>query len=247
MTATPQSAPVAASARRPGRYLLAGGVIAAAAGAWLVLTVTHPGGHHHTVAMGPALTGWLIMIIAMMLPTALPLLELVRRLVPGRAAIVALVAAIYVAVWTVAGVVLVAGTVHASTRLAAVRSQTLLGAALILAGAWQFSAVKDRCLTVCRTPRGIAMTRWRGTRPAWVEASAIAGVYAASCVGCCWALMAVGLVTGAASLVAMALLTAVMATERLTRHGRILVRPAGAAALILGACFLLGVDKVFAG
>ena len=155
-------------------------------------------------------------------------------------------AAIYVAVWTAAGAVLVAGTVYASTWLAAVRSQTLLGAALILAGAWQFSAVKDRCLTVCRTPRGIAMTRWRGIRPAGVEASVIAGVYAASCVGCCWALMAVGLVTGAASLVAMALLTAVMATERLTRHGRILVRPAGAAALILGTSFLLGVDKIFA-
>ena len=89
------------------------------------------------------------------------------------------------------------------------------------------------------------MLRWRGARPAWAEATDIALRYAASCVGCCWALMAVGLVTGAGSLTAMALLTALMAAERLTRHGAVLVRPAGAAAIIVGCALLLGVDTIF--
>jgi predicted metal-binding membrane protein len=91
----------------------------------------------------------------------------------------------------------------------------------------------------------MALRRWQGVRPAAAEATDIAVRYAASCVGCCWALMAVGLVTGAGSLIAMALLTTLMAAERLTRHGAALVRPVGAAAVIVGCALLLGVDTIF--
>ncbi|MGW4945973.1 DUF2182 domain-containing protein [Actinoplanes sp. NPDC004185] len=236
-----------------GRVLLWGGVTVIAVAAWLAMTVTHRSGHQHPTTAGPALTGWLVMVVAMMLPTTLPLLELMRRLLAARGAApaaVALVAAGYVAVWTGTGAVLVTAQVAAGAWLER-RSwvldhpRALLGAALVLAGAYQFSAVKDRCLTACRSPRGVAMLRWRGVHPAWAEATDIAVRYAVSCVGCCWALMAVGLVAGAGSLIAMALLTALMAAERLTRHGAVLVRPAGAAALIVGCALLLGVDTIF--
>lgn len=221
-------------------------VVALGAVAWLVVISVHSGTtHHHAAAIGPALTGWAVMVVAMMLPAALPLFELIRRFTPGRPATVALAMAIYLSAWTVAGVILVPITLGLS-RWAASWAWTwehphaLLGAALMLAGAYQFSALKDRCLTACRSPRGIAMLHWRGLRAPWQEAGTVAAVYAASCVGCCWLLMAIGLVSGAGSLIAMAVLTAVMAVERLTRHGRVLVRPAGATALIIGASFLLG-------
>jgi predicted metal-binding membrane protein len=240
---------------RRGRGLLWGGVTVIAAAAWLALTVTHRSGHHHPAAgaVGPALTGWLVMVVAMMLPTTLPLLDLMRRLLAARGAapaIVGLVAAGYLTVWTVAGAVLVTAQVTAGAWLerqswVLTHPRALLGGALLLAGAYQFSAVKDRCLTACRSPRGVALLRWQGVRPAWAEATDIALRYAASCVGCCWALMAVGLVTGAGSLIAMALLTVLMAAERLTRHGAVLVRPAGAAAIIVGCSLLLGVDTIF--
>ena len=238
-----------AASRRPTARL-AGVLVALAAAAWLVLAATHDGTHtqHRAATLGPAVTGWLVMVVAMMLPTALPLLELIRRFTAGRRggpAIVALCAGVYVATWTAAGVVLVAATMFLDRHLAgwawaAEHPRAPLGAALMLAGAYQFSSLKDRCLTVCRSPRGVAMLHWRGVRPAWAEAAAVAAVHAASCVGCCWALMALGLVTGAGSLTAMAVLTALMAAERLTRHGKVLVRPAGAAAVILGAALLLG-------
>ena len=221
----------------PGRTL-AGGVVALGAAAWVVMAAQHQGGHHHHAA---TLTGWVVMVVAMMLPTALPLFELLRRLGHG----VALAMGVYVGAWTAAGAVLVAVDL-ALVRWAqswawiAEHPRAPLGATLMLAGAYQFSSVKDRCLTACRSPRGIALLHWRGVRPAWQEAAVVAGVYAASCVGCCWLLMATGLLTGAGSLVAMAVLAAVMAAERLTRHGRVLVRPAGAAALIVGASLLLG-------
>jgi predicted metal-binding membrane protein len=238
---------------RRGRVLLWGGVTVIAAAAWLVMTVTHRSGHHHPAAVAPALTGWLVMVVAMMLPTTLPLLDLMRRLLAARGAapaVVGLVATGYVTVWTAAGAVLVTAQVTAGAWLerqawVLTHPRALLGAALVLAGAYQFTAVKDRCLTACRSPRAIAMLRWRGVRPAWAEATDVAVRYAASCVGCCWALMAVGLVTGAGSLIAMALLTALMAAERLTRHGAVLVRPAGAAAIIVGCSLLLGVDTIF--
>ena len=221
----------------PGRTL-AGGVVALGAAAWVVMAAQHQGDHHHHAA---TLTGWVVMVVAMMLPTALPLFELLRRLGHG----VALAMGVYVGAWTAAGAVLVAVDLALvrwtqSWAWIAEHPRAPLGATLMLAGAYQFSSVKDRCLTACRSPRGIALLHWRGVRPAWQEAAVVAGVYAASCVGCCWLLMATGLLTGAGSLVAMAVLAAVMAAERLTRHGRVLVRPAGAAALIVGASLLLG-------
>ena len=227
-----------ATTRIPPGRTLAGGTVALGAAAWVVMAAQHQGGHHHHAA---TLTGWTVMVVAMMLPTALPLLELLRRF--GHGVVPAM--AIYVGVWTAAGAVLVAlnlalGRWTQSWPWIWEHPRAPLGAALMLAGAYQFSSWKDRCLTACRSPRGIAMLHWRGVRPAWQEAAVISSVYAASCVGCCWLLMATGLLTGAGSLVAMAVLAAIMAAERLTRHGRLLVRPAGAAALIIGASLLLG-------
>jgi len=229
----------AATVRRipPGRTL-AGGTVTLGAVAWVVMAAQHHGGHHHHAA---TLTGWVVMVVAMMLPTALPLFELLRRLGHG----VGLAMGLYIGAWTAAGAVLVALNLALSRWTQSwpwiwEHPRAPLGAALILAGAYQFSSLKDRCLTACRSPRGIAMLHWRGVRPAWLEAAVIASIYAASCVGCCWLLMVTGLLTGAGSLVAMAVLAAVMAAERLTRHGRSLVRPAGAAAVIAGAALLLG-------
>ncbi|MEV6633063.1 DUF2182 domain-containing protein [Actinoplanes sp. NPDC051470] len=208
--------------------------------AWVAMTLGQPGGHHHGHT---SLGGWLIMVVAMMLPPALPLFRVVLGLTSS-AAYTGIAILIFVAAWGVTGIVLTAGTdLLGALVFRLPHEQTLLGAGLVLAGAWQFTPWKDACLTACRTPRGIAMTHWRG-EPLRGSA-AIAVVYAASCIGCCWALMAVGLLTGAAGLGAMAVLTLLMAAERLTRWGRALVRPVGAAALILGVSLLLGVDALF--
>jgi len=201
-----------------------------------------------SVAVAGVVAGWAVMVVAMMLPPALPLLNVVRRLVAGRRhpqALIALGASSFVAVWTLAGMVLVASDA-ALHRLGervnwlAVRPELIAGCVLIGAGLYQFSPLKDACLRACRTPRGFAVAHWRGRRPVEVEVATVAGAYAASCVGCCWALMAVSFAVGAAAMPVMVVLTVVMAAERLARWGRRLVRPFGVATAALGVVVALG-------
>ena len=219
---------------------LTGVVVTLGVLAWVAMALAQ-GGHQHGHT---SLSGWLVMVVAMMLPPALPLFRVVRRLTSSDA-YTWIAVLIFVSAWGLTGLVLTVGTDLLGGVFARLpHEHMLLGAGLVLAGAWQFTPWKDACLTACRTPRGIAMTHWRSGSPL-VSGATIAGVYAASCIGCCWALMAVGLLTGAAGLGAMAVLTLLMAAERLTRQGRTLVRPAGAAALILGVSLLLGVDALF--
>jgi predicted metal-binding membrane protein len=257
-TATP-----GARRARAGRRTLVVIVLAVAAVAWLAIALAghgadHPDGagvaQHHaghdigSVAVGPPpaagqlLAGWALMVVAMMLAPALPMLELLRRLVSRRRRpwlLVAVGALAFVGVWTAAGAVLVTGDVVLRTLLPLPDGVAVLGVGLIVAGGYQLTPLKDACLRACRSPRSFAVAHWHGERPAWIEVATLAGAYAAWCVGCCWALMTAGLLAGAASVAAMVVLTVLMAAERLTRWGRRLVRPAGLAALVTGAVLLL--------
>jgi predicted metal-binding membrane protein len=251
---------------RAGRWTLVVIVLALAAAAWLAIALTGHGADHPAGAAGPdvaqhhaghgagsvpidplpaagrLLAGWALMVVAMMLAPALPMLELLRRLVSDRrhpGLLVAVGGLAFVGVWTAVGAVLVTGDVVARSLVPFPDSAALFGAALIVAGGYQLTPFKDACLRACRSPRSFAVAHWHGERPAWVEVATIAGAYAAWCVGCCWALMAAGFLAGAASVAAMVVLTALMAAERLTRWGRRLVRPAGVAAILAGTFLLL--------
>ena len=93
---------------------------------------------------------------------------------------------------------------------------------LMLAGAFQFSSLKDACLRACRHPASFLRRHYRrGPR----GGLALGVRHAAFCVGCCWALMLVMFAAGAASLIWMAALTALMVHEK-TQPDR---RPHGAA------------------
>lgn len=198
--------------------------------------------------LGLLLVGWTVMVVAMMLPPALPLLRMLAVLVarqPRPLLLVALAAAVFVGVWTVAGAVLL-GT-HAALQVGRAtvpalvdRPAVVAGVVLVGAGIYQLSPLADRCLRACRTPRSFAVAYWRGARPARREAVAIAAAYAVSCVGCCWALMAVSLVVAVAALPVMVLLAVVMAAQRLLPHGRRLVRPVGLLTVGLGLLALAG-------
>jgi predicted metal-binding membrane protein len=120
------------------------------------------------------------------------------------------------------------------------RPQVLAAGALLLAGAYQFSPLKNACLRACRSPRSFAFAYWRGVHPPLVESSRMGAAYGLSCVGCCWALMALGVLAGAAGLVTMAVLTLVMVGERLARRGLRLVRPVGVLLLALAVLVSTG-------
>jgi predicted metal-binding membrane protein len=181
---------------------------------------------------------WLLMIAAMMLPTTLPLLRIFERLTAGRAdagSLFGLVVLGYAAAWM--GFGLVAHAADSVLHGAAAHSPWLVlhgwivgAVVLALAGAFQFSALKYRCLERCRTPFGFVNARWRGQRPGR-EALRIGFDHGLFCVGCCWALMLVMFVVGMGNLGWMLLLGAVMGAEKNLSWGRRLAAPVGVALL----------------
>lgn len=113
---------------------------------------------------------------------------------------------------------------------------TLAGSALLLAGGFQLTALKDACLDHCRSPHGWLLAHWRpGTR----GALAMGLRHGLFCLGCCWALMGLALVVGTMSLVGMGALMALMLLEVLAPFGRRLARVAGVALALAGLALLL--------
>lgn len=249
---------------RPAGDLLLPAVLVVAAGAWLLLILgsdhvvapSHDGhgtaGHVHGdvastgsgAVTSAGLTGWFLMVVAMMLPPALPLLRMLQQLVArhrGRRVLVLSGVASFLAVWMLLGVLLVTGDAvltalaEGSWRPA---PQVLVGGVLLLAGAFQLSPLKSRCLVACRSPRSFAVARWHGERHPAIESATVGAAYGASCVGCCWALMLVCFAGGTAHLATMVPLTVLMTAERMTPFGTKLVRPIGVAALLTGAGLL---------
>jgi len=199
-------------------------------------------------------SGWVLMIAAMMLPTTLPLIEIFRRMTAGRpdaTRLVALVIAGYVCAWLGFGVAAHAADwlLHAAAaridRLAA--NGWVIGVAVLsVAGLFQFSALKYRCLDKCRAPLGFVLERWRGRSPAR-DALRIGIGHGIFCVGCCWALMLLMFVVGTASIGWMLALGAVMAAEKNLPGGRRISAPLGVALLAWAATLLFLNTRAFAG
>lgn len=189
---------------------------------------------------------WLLMSMAMMLPTTLPLFEALARLTEARAdrgRLLLLLGLGYLAVWGLFGV-LVHG-LHALLLLGVdrlpllSRHAWLLGVAtLSLAGAFQFSRLKHLCLEQCRTPLSFVIRHWRGRRRAW-QAFALGAHHGLFCIGCCWALMLLMFVVGMGHLGWMLMLAAVMGIEKNFTWGRRLSTPLGLTLLAAAAALLL--------
>lgn len=186
--------------------------------------------------------GWLLMSAAMMLPTTLPLLELFRRVSanhPRHRQLLALVVTGYLLVWGAFGL-----AAHLATLglLALVRESAWLtfngwaiGALVLgLAGLFQFSNLKHRCLEACRTPTIFVARAWQ--RPGRRQAAFGLGlVHGLTCVGCCWALMLLMFVVGTGSVGWMLALGAMMAAEKNLPVGRKLSAPLGIVLLAVSA------------
>jgi predicted metal-binding membrane protein len=203
-----------------------------------------PGGHI-VLPMLLYAGGWLLMLVAMMLPTTLPLLLRFDFMVSGRAdggGLVALVVGGYLLAWTAFALAahVLDWSLHSAVRKAPwlTTHGWLVGAAvLLIAGAFQFTALKYYCLDRCRTPVGFIVTHWRGARPR-LEAIRLGLDHGLFCVGCCWAIMLLMFVVGTGSVGWMLLLGAVMALEKNAPWGRRL-SPALGAALIGWAGFIV--------
>jgi len=190
-------------------------------------------------------SGWALMLTAMMLPTTFPLLEIFRRVTAGRAdqrTLISLLIVGYLAAWGLFGVashVLDLG-VHALARQSAwlaVNAWVLGVAVLAIAGVFQFSALKYRCLDKCRTPLSFVIAHWRGKAES--RHALLLGLrHGMFCVGCCWAIMLLMFVVGTGSVGWMLALGAVMAAEKNAPWGRRLSAPLGVGLLLWSGAIL---------
>lgn len=238
------------------RLLAFGGVVLGSAAAWIALAALHdraPAGSTGWldrlcgIATGTpfrsAMAIWALMSVAMMLPTAAPAIDvyvrLSRRLEAQRAAHVAAFAGGYVAAWAALAALAGALQVALGARVAAAApSGILAGGLLVLAGLYQLTPLKQACLTLCRNPLAIFMGHWR---------EGIGGTFAmglhhgAVCIGCCWALMGLMFLAGAANLAWMAALGLAMLLEKAAPGAVPAGRLAGLA-MALGGAALIGSD-----
>jgi predicted metal-binding membrane protein len=244
------------------RVLLAVTLVVAVALAWAYLvwmatdmavangvTLAHCAAMPGMTSSSAAYVGWIfvmwsVMGVAMMLPTAFPLVLLFRRFWRARhATSTALGPALelaggYVVAWVAFGLVaalLQWGLEHAelvTPALGELRQPRIGGAVLLCAGLFQLTPLKAACLSRCRSPLMFLNTRWREGRPGPFLMGLDHGLF---CLGCCWALMLVMFVAGAMNLLWMAALTVLMLAEKCLPHGRELGWLAGIALLVAGA------------
>ena len=205
-----------------------------------VAVLTMPASPRWSLLNAAAIGGmWAVMMAAMMLPSALPMIRSFAALcerrgerAPWRSFVAA-----YLLVWL--GFSLAATGAQWALQAAGwvdamiVSTSAPLGAALLLiAGAWQFSPLKRLCLARCRTPIGFLLGEWReGVRGGFVMGLRHGGF----CLGCCWALMALLFVGGAMNPAWVAALSVAVAIEKLVPGGERLSLGLGLALIAAGA------------
>jgi len=193
-----------------------------------------------------AFSMWIVMMVAMMAPSAAPMLFAFSRMsrsAGGRTTgpTVAFLLG-YIVLWIVFGVV--AAVAQAVFECAGVvstmgvsTSRFLNSALLFSTGIYQFLPFKNACLAKCRAPLGFLLTEWRDGRRGALIMGAHHGLY---CVGCCWLLMALLFVAGTMNLVWIAALTLAVLLEKIIPiRGSLVSKFIGAVALGSGMLVLL--------
>jgi predicted metal-binding membrane protein len=185
---------------------------------------------------------WAVMMVAMMTPSATPMIltfsRINRKRHGRRNPIVAtgVFLAGYLVVWTVFSAVATFAQwgLHRAALLSPmmVSNNPLLGGMLLIgAGVFQFTPLKHACLTHCRSPLGFFMTEWReGNRGAFFMGIRH-GIF---CVGCCWLLMALLFVAGVMNLLWVAAIAAYVMVEKIVPVGHWVSRAIGLFIIVIG-------------
>jgi predicted metal-binding membrane protein len=244
---------------RRDRWIVLAAVIAVGALAWsYTLWSAGTMQDHGSMAMPPGswtathaalvFVMWWVMMTAMMVPGAAPMVLLFAALARARgdgrapAGLTAIFLAGYLLAWGGFSLLATAaqGALEASGLLSATLSTTsapLGGALLVAAGLYQFTPVKRACLRYCRDPVRFLTRHWREHRRG---ALAMGWRHGAYCLGCCWFLMALLFVGGVMNVLWIGGLALYVGLEKLSPRARWLRRAAGAALGAAGALVLVG-------
>ena len=187
---------------------------------------------------------WAVMMAAMMLPSALPMVKTYAHIVSlkGQVRHVWGFVAAYLVVWSLFSLAAAAAQwgLQASgvlSHMLVIKDRTAAGGLLVLIGLSQWTPLKDICLNTCRTPAGFFTSHWREGFSGAFRMGLSHGVF---CIGCCWALMALLFVFGVMNLVAISLITAAVIVEKTLPYGDFLARLGGAALVLWGGLLFVG-------
>ncbi len=195
----------------------------------------------------PLFMMWAVMMVAMMLPSAAPVILLFSRIGASRAArgsryaSVAFFATGYLVAWWGFSAVaaLLQWWLHSAAILSAdMRTVSPIAGAgiLIAAGVYQWLPVKQACLSHCRSPLGFLSTSWREGRLGAVVMGIVHGVF---CVGCCWMLMALLFAAGVMNLAWVAALSLIVLLEKIAPAGPAIARVGGVVLIIIGLAIVV--------
>src|SRR5262249_7900633 len=145
------------------------------------------------------LTIWVVMMVAMMFPTAAPMILTFHKVQAGKRqrgegfGSTWVVVAASILVWTLAGVAAYAGALAAEAiavraSLSPATAARIGGTLLLAAGIYQLTPLKDLCLSKCRTPITFIMTSWCDGTAGALRMGLLHGAY---CLGCCWLLFVI--------------------------------------------------------
>ena len=221
--------------------------------AWIALDMSHPFAQL-TMPASPSwsvanvlaiLSMWAIMMAAMMLPSALPMILTFAHLGArnGESARAYSFVAAYLLVWFAFS----AAACVAQWMLQAMgwvdpmivsTSAILTALLLLIAGVYQFSPIKKVCLSRCRTPMGFLIGAWR---PGVSGAFLMGSRHGLLCLGCCWALMALLFVGGVMNLAWIAALSLAVAIEKLAPRGEWLAPALGLGLIAAGLAKLVAI------
>jgi len=185
---------------------------------------------------GLVLLMWWIMMVAMMLPSAMPMVLLFAALRPGARAVAAFAAG-YLVVWggfSLAAVALqwLLERLALMTPMMAMASLGLGAALLVISGIWQLTGWKQSCLRHCRSPLDVVINHWR---PGTAGALRMGLRHGALCLGCCWGLMLLLFYGGVMNLWWIVGLSVLVLVEKLAPAGAWIARLTGAVLIAAGA------------
>lgn len=177
---------------------------------------------------------WVVMMAAMMLPSAAPMILLYNKIARNHAQgrhlpLSGIFTLGYIAIWTMFSIgavalQLVLQQLAFLSPMMVATNTVFAGSVLVAAGIYQWLPLKNACLRHCRSPLEFVLTHWRrGASGAFVM-GARHGLY---CLGCCWILMLLLFVGGVMNMAYIAGLALFVLVEKLAPAGGWIGRGAG--------------------
>jgi len=234
------------------RSLILGGLLILSALAWVFLIWQASTTSHQAMGLTMGMSAilfiaiWIVMMVAMMFPTAAPMILMFSKISqsrrkPERPFVPTWVfVSAYLLVWSLCGGVaypLAVGIeqLAAPSMWLMENAARLGGVVLLAAGLYQLSPLKDICLSKCRTPVQFILSSWHDGYGGAFRMGLEHGAY---CLGCCWLLFVTLFPLGIMNLVMMALLTTLIYAEKALPIGRQISKLTGGGLLAYGVIVL---------